>query len=79
MKIRTTKIDTNRRGKTLSYLLAAGLTFAVAGSGTATVNGGSLTLEDGATLKFNFTDRKTAPALNLAECNVTLGTEKGVR
>ena len=30
MKIRTTKIDTNRRGKTLSYLLAAGLALAAA-------------------------------------------------
>lgn len=47
--------------------VGASAAFAVAGSGTATVNGGSLTLEDGATLKFNFTDRKTAPVLNLAD------------
>ncbi|MBQ3808631.1 MAG: endonuclease/exonuclease/phosphatase family protein [Kiritimatiellae bacterium] len=47
-------------------------------SGSASV-GGNLTLEDGATLKFNFTDRKTASVLNLTGQNVTLGTEKSVK
>ena len=43
--------------------LSAGATFEVAQSGTATL-GGALTLADGATLAFNFTERRTAPVLS---------------
>ena len=40
--------------------------------------GGNLTLKDGATLKFNFTDRRTAPVLNLEGKEVTFGDEKKI-
>ena len=45
--------------------VASGATFEVAESGTATV-GGNLSLADGATLAFNFTNRTTAPTLAIA-------------
>ncbi|MBO4287483.1 MAG: hypothetical protein J5985_04885 [Kiritimatiellae bacterium] len=45
--------------------MAAGTTLEVAESGTATVDG-TLTLAEGASLAFNFTDKRTAPVLAVA-------------
>ena len=50
---------------TCAVTMGSGTTLAVAESGTATV-GGNLTLNDGACLGFNFTNRTTAPTLAIA-------------
>ena len=49
----------------------AGATLAVSESGTV-VQGGALTLADGAALGFNFTARKSAPVLDLTDKTVTV-------
>ena len=57
--------------------LAAGATFELAQSGTAVALGGKMTLAAGATLAFNFTDKRTAPLLNANGKTVTAaGTVK---
>ena len=48
-----------------------GATLKVAQSGTVALNGG-LTLDDGAALGFNFTERRTAPVLDVTDKTVTL-------
>ena len=53
-----------------------GGTLEIAESGTVTHNG-NLSLENGAALAFNFTDRKTAPVLALAEGKAVTFTEAG--
>ena len=45
-------------------------------SGTNTV--GDLTLEDGATLAFNFTSRKSAPLIDLTGKDVVFGSQKSI-
>jgi hypothetical protein len=55
-----------------------GATLKVAESGTVKL-GGDLRLNDGATLAFNFTDRKNAPVLDLTDKEVTFGTEAQVK
>ncbi|MBQ3748704.1 MAG: discoidin domain-containing protein [Kiritimatiellae bacterium] len=56
----------------------SGAALAVASSGTLAL-AGNLTLADGATLAFNFTDRRTAPVLDLEGKTVTLGGEKRIK
>ena len=58
--------------------LASGATLEVSGEGSA-VFGGTLALGNGATLSFNFTDRKNAPVLDLTDKSVTFGTEAQVK
>ncbi len=64
----------------------SGATLSAPESGTMTI-GGNLTLQNGAKLKFNFTDTSVAPVLELASgktlalggtVNVTVSAEKGV-
>lgn len=52
--------------------VAAGATLEVAQSGTVALSN-NLTLEDGATLGFNFTERRTLPMLDVTGRTVTLG------
>ena len=54
-----------------------GATLQVAQSGTVALGGG-LTLDDGAALGFNFTERRTAPALDVTGKAVTLNGDKNV-
>lgn len=57
--------------------LSAGTTFELAQSGTAVALGGNMTLAAGASLAFNFTDKRTAPLLNANGKTVTAaGTVK---
>ena len=56
----------------------SGAALAVASSGSLAL-AGNLTLADGATLAFNFTDRRTAPVLDLEGKTVTLGGEKRIK
>ena len=58
--------------------VASGATLQAAQSGMVTL-GGNLTLADGATLAFNFTERRSAPVLNLTDRAVALGTGKSVK
>ncbi len=62
-----------------------GATLAICESGTVTLNGG-LTLDDGATLAFNFTDKAAAPTLAIPVAstipetvNVKISANEGVR
>lgn len=55
--------------------VAAGATLEVAESGTVTP-GADLSLADGATLKFTFTQRKTAPVVDMTDKSVTFGDQK---
>ena len=55
-----------------------GATFEVAESGTVTL-GGDMTLKDGATLKFTFTERGVAPVLDVNSKAVTFGTQKEIK
>lgn len=64
--------------------MAAGTTLEVAESGTATIDG-TLTLAEGASLAFNFTDKRTAPVLAVdspatlpATVNVTVSAADGI-
>ena len=54
-----------------------GATLKVAQSGTVALGGG-LTLDDGAALGFNFTERRTAPVLDVTDKTVTLNGDKNV-
>ena len=56
----------------------SGAALAVASSGSLAL-AGNLTLADGAMLAFNFTDRRTAPVLDLEGKTVTLGGEKRIK
>ena len=56
----------------------AGATLAVSESGTV-VQGGALTLADGAALGFNFTQKKVAPVLDLTDKTVTVNGEVKVK
>ena len=55
-----------------------GATFEVAESGTVTL-GGDMTLKDGATLKFTFTERGVAPVLDVNSKAVTFGDQKQIK
>ena len=54
-----------------------GATLQVAQSGMVALNGG-LTLDDGAALGFNFTEKKVAPVLDVTDKTVTLGANGSV-
>ena len=58
--------------------VASGATLEVAQSGTVTP-AGDLSLADGATLKFTFTERRNPPVLNLTGKTVTLGDQKEIK
>ena len=64
--------------RTGAIVVDNGATLEVAESGTVKL-GGDLRLNGGATLKFNFTDRKNAPFLDLTDKAVTFGTEAQVK
>ena len=55
----------------------SGATLAVSESGTVALGGG-LTLADGAILNFNYTDKDSAPVLDLTGGTVTLGEQTNV-
>ena len=56
----------------------SGATLKVAQSGTVALNGG-LTLDDGAALGFNFTEKRTAPVLDVTGKTVTLNGSGAVK
>ena len=58
--------------------VAAGATLQMNESGV-TVPAGGLSLADGAILGFNFTDRKSAPVLDVYGMNVTFGNNKKIK
>lgn len=66
----TLLMHTNTLARTGAIMVNKGATLKVAESGTAKL-GGNLTLKDGATLAFNFTERRTAPVLDIAGNGVT--------
>ena len=57
--------------------VASGATLQVTQSGTVAL-GGNLTLADGAILDFNYTDKYSAPALDVTGKTVTLGEQANV-
>ena len=72
----TLLLHTGGAARTGAVTVNNGATLKVAESGTVSL-GGNLTLNDGATLAFNFTDKRTPPVLNLA--GVELGVQKSVK
>ena len=74
----TLLMHTGGSARTGAVTVNSGATLKVAESGTAAL-GGDLMLNDGATLAFNFTDKKTAPVLNLTGKTVTLGDQKQIK
>ena len=55
-----------------------GATLKVAQSGTVALNGG-LTLDDGAALGFNFTEKRTTPVLDVTDKTVTVNGTVSVK
>ncbi len=74
----TLLMHTNSIARTGAIVVNDGATLKVAESGTVNL-GGDLRLNDGATLSFNFTDRKNAPVLDLTGREVTFGSEAQVK
>ena len=74
----TLLMHTNSIARTSAIVVNGGATLEVAESGTVAL-GGDLRLNDGATLKFNFTERGNPPVLDLADKEVTFGEHKEVK
>ena len=72
----TLLMHTGGAARTGAITVCSNATLKVVESGTVSL-GGNLTLNDGATLAFNFTDKRTPPVLNLA--GVALGEQKTVK
>ena len=68
----TAAVNAGKRPGNGTVTVRNGATLQVAQSGTVALNGG-LTLDDGAALGFNFTERRTAPVLDVTGKTVTLG------
>ena len=73
----TAAVNSGMRPGNGTVTVSGGATLQVAQSGTVALNGG-LTLDDGAALGFNFTEKRTVPALNLTSRTVTLNGDKNV-
>ena len=71
----TLAINAGKKLTTGATTVNSGATLEVAESGTVSL-GGNLTLQEGATLKFNFTERDTAPVLDLTDKTVTVGGQE---
>ena len=72
----TVAINAGKQAGTGAMTVNSGATLEIPQSGTVTL-GGSLTLNSGAKLKFNFTEKRTAPKLNVSNKTVTAtGTYK---
>ena len=68
----TVAVNAGMRPGNGTVTVREGATLQVAQSGTVALNGG-LTLDDGAALAFNFTDKKTAPVLDVSGKTVKFG------
>ena len=73
----TLAINPGKKMTTGAITVASGATLQVPESGTVTLGGG-LTLADGAILDFNYTDKDSAPAIDVTGKAVTLGEQANV-
>ena len=73
----TVAVNPGMRPGNGTVTVRGGATLQVAQSGTVALGGG-LTLDDGAALGFNFTERRTAPVLDVTGRTVTLNGDKDV-
>ena len=73
----TVAVNPGKRPGNGTVTVHEGATLEVAQSGTVALAGG-LTLDDGAALGFNFTDKNTKPVLNVTGKTVTLGENGAV-
>ena len=74
----TLAINAEKKVSTGAITIKSGASLEVAQSGTVEP-AGSLTFEDGATLKFNFTKRNEAPILKLSDKSVNFGESKTIK
>ena len=74
----TVAVNPGKRPGNSTVTVRGGATLQVAQSGTVALIGG-LTLDDGAALGFNFTERRTAPVLNVTGKTVTLNGTVAVK
>ena len=74
----TLLMHTGGAARTGAITVNNGATLEVAESGTVTL-GGNLKLCDGATLKFNFSEKRSAPVLDLTGKEVSFGDQKQIK
>lgn len=74
----TLAINAGKKLTTGAISVGSGATLEVAGSGAVAL-GGDLSLADGATLKFTFTERKNPPVLDLTDKAVTFGDQNEIK